>query len=382
MRRSFAFKCTLLVIAWLLLAIACVQIPSRVFWPASFGALTLPLALGLNLAAVGYWLLRNWRVAALPALVAFLTWPHFQRGLAVHPTQLASGRAAAPGPSTVRLLSANVRIFNVYPQLRDKDPESPVKFIRWLAENPADVLCLQEFYNEPVGSRTGEGRLFRSVDKIGKQAGRQAFVSKTLTNGAGAEFGMAIFSRFPIVGRGTISFDRLTQNHAMYADLRLPSGDTVRVYNFHLQSMSMDERDIVDSYSSKAGLKKKGLGLLRRFKRGLVARSVQVDTLVQRFERCRYPMLLCADLNDVPYSYSYDQLADHFQNAWATVGNGVGATYNGRLPFVRIDNQFASPSWQIADFRVHYEIPYSDHFPTSAIYTLSAAPSQAAAKSE
>nr|WP_262905215.1 endonuclease/exonuclease/phosphatase family protein [Hymenobacter nitidus] len=281
---------------------------------------------------------------------------------------------AEVGGQPVRLLSANVRIFNVYAQLRDKDSGSSRKFIQWLAEHPADILCLQEFYNEPAGSRTREGSLFRSTDKIGVKAGRQAFVSKTLTNWAGSEFGMAIFSRFPIVNRGTISFDKLTQNHAMFADLRLPSGDTIRVYNFHLQSMSMDEKDIVDSYSSKEGLKRKGLGLMRRFKRGLVARSVQIDTLVRRFERCRYPMLLCADLNDLPYSYSYDQLADHFQNAWATVGNGVGATYNGALPFVRIDNQFASPQWQIGDFEVHYDIPYSDHFPTSATYWLPAAP--------
>ncbi|WP_167856386.1 endonuclease/exonuclease/phosphatase family protein [Hymenobacter metallicola] len=344
------------------------QISPRVFWPAAFGALTLPAALALNLAAVGYWLLRNWRVAALPAVVAFLTWPHFQRGLALHPFRPAP--VAEAGWQPVRLVSANVRIFNVYPQLRDKDSESSRKFIQWLAANPADILCLQEFYNEPAGGRSTEGSLFRSTDKIGRQAGRQAFVSKTLTNWAGSEFGMAIFSRFPIVGRGTISFDKLTQNHAMFVDLRLPAGDTIRVYNFHLQSMSMDEKDIVDSYSSKEGLKKKGLGLMRRFKRGIVARSVQVDTLVRRFERCRYPMLLCADLNDVPYSYTYDQLADRFQNAWATVGTGVGATYNGALPFVRIDNQFASPQWQIGELEVNYEIPFSDHFPTSAIYWL------------
>jgi endonuclease/exonuclease/phosphatase family metal-dependent hydrolase len=380
-RRSFAFKCTLLVIAWLLLAIACVQIPSRVFWPASFGALTLPVALALNLAAVVYWLLRDWRVAALPVLVAVLTWPHFQRGLALHPAQLAPMRRAPDDTGrTVRVLSANVRIFNVYPQLRDKDSGSSRKFIQWLAENEADVVCLQEFYNEPAGSHTTDGALFRSTDKIGRQAGRQAFVSKSLTNWAGSEFGMAIFSRFPIVKRGTISFDKLTQNHAMFVDLRLPAGDTIRVYNFHLQSMSMDAQDIVDSYSSKAGLQKKGLGLMRRFKKGMVARSVQIDSLVRRFERCRYPMLLCADLNDLPYSYSYDQLADHFQNAWATAGNGVGATYNGALPFVRIDNQFASEQWEIYAPRVHYDIPYSDHFPTSATYLLSSAQTSGSAK--
>ncbi|RSK37166.1 endonuclease/exonuclease/phosphatase family protein [Hymenobacter metallilatus] len=369
MRRSFAFKSTVLVMGWVLVAIACAQVPAYTFWPAIFGALTLPVALLLNLLLVGYWLLRRWPVALLPLALAVLTWPHFQRGLALHPFRAANAPAPAAGP-VVTVLSANVRIFNVYPQLRNAGLQSSKAMVQWLQESPADILCLQEFYNEPAGTRTQDGAVFRTVDNIGREAGRQVFLSKTLTNSAGAEFGMAIFSRFPIVRRGTISFGKLTQNHAMWADVRLPSRDTVRVYSFHLQSMSMDEKDIVDSYSSKAGLKQKGLDLLRRFKRGAVARHWQVDTMVQRFARCRYPILLCADLNDVPYSYSYDQLADHFQNAWATVGNGVGSTYNGRLPFVRIDNQFAGPQFTVADCRVHYEIPYSDHFPTTATYQL------------
>lgn len=354
---------------WVLAAIACAQIPAYNFWPAIFGALTLPVALGLNLLAGMYWLLRRWPVALLPLGLAALTWPHFQRGLAVHPLRVAPAAGQHAG-QVVKVLSANVRIFNVYPQLRDADLASSRRMMRWVAENPADIVCLQEFYNEPVGTRSRDGDVFRSVDKIGRQAGRQVFLSKTLTNSAGAEFGMAIFTRFPIIAKGTISFGKLTQNHAMWADMRLPSQDTIRVYSFHLQSMSMEEKDIVDSYSSKAGLRQKGLGLLRRFKRGAMARHWQVDTLVRRFERCRYPMLLCADLNDVPYSYSYDQLADHFQNAWASVGNGVGSTYNGRLPFVRIDNQFASPEWAVDDYWVHYEIPYSDHFPSTATYRL------------
>ncbi|MDU0369506.1 endonuclease/exonuclease/phosphatase family protein [Hymenobacter endophyticus] len=369
MRRSFAFKSTVLVMGWVLAAIACVQIPAYTFWPAIFGALTLPVALALNLLLLGYWLLRRWPVALLPLGLAVLTWPHFQRGLALHPFKLSNAPVPANGP-VVKVLSANVRIFNVYPQLRNEGLQSSKAMVQWLQENPADILCLQEFYNEPAGTRTQDGAVFRTVDKIGRESGRQAFLSKTLTNSAGAEFGMAIFSRFPIVHRGTISFGKLTQNHAMWADVRLPSQDTVRVYSFHLQSMSMDEKDIVDSYSSKAGLKQKGAGLLRRFKRGALARHWQIDTLVQRFARCPYPILLCADLNDVPYSYSYDQLADHFQNGWAAVGNGVGSTYNGRLPFVRIDNQFAGPQFSVEDFQVHYSIPYSDHFPTTATYQL------------
>jgi endonuclease/exonuclease/phosphatase family metal-dependent hydrolase len=134
--------------------------------------------------------------------------------------------------------------------------------------------------------------------------------------------------------------------------------------------MSMAEQDIVDSYSSKAGFKAKSLGLLRRFKRGLVARSTQADTLAARIERSPYPVILCADLNDLPYSYTYDQLADRLQNAWATAGLGVGTTYNGKLPLLRIDNQFASPRFEVLGCRVRQDMPYSDHFPIEAEYRL------------
>ncbi|WP_400193372.1 endonuclease/exonuclease/phosphatase family protein [Hymenobacter sp. B81] len=333
-------------------------------WPAAFGALSLPLALGLNLLLTGYWLLRRWPVALLPLVVAVLTWPQLMRGLALHPLYKAE---AGSGPQ-LRVLSANVRIFNVYPQLRNEGLQSSRDFMQWLAEHPADILCLQEFYNEPRPTR--DGTVFNAVRHVGTSRQRQVFVSKTLVNGIGGEFGMAIFTRYPILGRGTIRFGKLTQNHAMWADVRLPQGDTVRVFNMHLQSMSMDERDIVDSYSSKSGLQAKGRGLLRRFRRGFVARSTQVDTLVRRIEASPHPVLLCGDLNDFPYSYAYDQLADHLQNAWATAGTGVGASYNGKLPLLRIDHQFASPRWQVESVRVRRDIPYSDHFPLEAVYRL------------
>ena len=58
----------------------------------------------------------------------------------------------------------------------------------------------------------------------------------------------------------------------------------------------------------------------------------------------------------------------HF--AWATVGLGPGFTYNGRLPGLRIDQQFAGPPWQVLSCRVHKEIRWSDHFPVEGLYQL------------
>jgi len=389
----------MLILGWLLLAIACEQVPARVFWPVVFGALTTPLALVATALVALYWLRRNWRVALLPIVALVLTWPHVQRGLALHTSLREELRTEGrrkpimneelgtkaippssfliPHSSSVALLSANVRIFNVYAQLRDPDFASSKGSIRWLAASPADVLCLQEYYNEPGGSKE-DGNVFRTEEYLGRGSGRHAFVSSSLTNGIGAEFGMAIFSRFAIVRRGTIPFGRLSQNHAMWADLVRPAArtgrghpDTIRVFNVHLQSMSMADADIATATESRAGLRAKAPNLLRRFRNGAVARGTQVDTVLARVARSPYPVLLAGDLNDLPYSYVYDQLADHLQNAWATVGLGIGATYNGRLPGLRIDQQFAGPQWQVLGCRVHSEIKWSDHFPLEGLYQLS-----------
>ncbi len=380
MRRLFRYRFTWLVLIGLGLSVLLSErVPAGSWSLAPLLALTVPLWLALVALLALYWLRRNWRVALLPLGALLLAWPQVQRGLPLHLGSAAQAQLAeAPStkhqapPATLRLLSYNVRIFNVYPQLRRLDPAAPAKAIAWLAASPADVLCLQEYYQEPVGAHSADGKLFQVGERLGPGSGRQVFVSKTLTNGIGAEFGLAIFSRLPIVGRGEISFGRLTQNHAMWVDVVGPGrGDTVRIFNTHLQSMSLDEDDIVAAGSSRVGFKRKGRSLLGRFARGAAARAWQADTLVAHLRRSPYPVLLAGDLNDLPYSYAYSQLASELQNAWATVGFGPGNTYHGRLPpLLRIDQQFAGPQWRVLACRIHSEIPYADHYPVEGLYQL------------
>ncbi|NML66619.1 endonuclease/exonuclease/phosphatase family protein [Hymenobacter sp. RP-2-7] len=382
MRRLFSYRFTWLVLLALLLAVGAERVPGGQLALAPLLALAVPPLLLLTAWLALYWALRRRPIALLLLAALALAWPQVQRGLPLHwaglrarLTQYAHTPLAAQAPRAareLRLLSANVRIFNVYAQLRRPDPAAPGKFIAWLAASPADVLCLQEYYQEPAGVKSADGSLFRVGEHLGPAAGREVFVSKSLTNSMGAEFGLAIFSRLPIVGRGEISFGRLTQNHAMWVDVVGPGPrDTVRIFNAHLQSMSLDENDLVAAGSSRAGLESKGRGLLRRFVRGAARRAWQADTLLAHLQRSPYPVLLAGDLNDLPYSYAYQRLAGPLQNAWATVGFGVGNTYHGHLPpLLRIDQQFAGPQWQVLACRIHAEIPYSDHYPVEAAYRL------------
>ena len=382
MRRLFSYRFTWLVLLGLGVSALAERVPAGQLSLAPLLALTVPLWLLLTGVLALAWLLRRRRIALLPLAALVLAWPQVQRGLPLHLanprplggpslpfSQAPSARYQAP--KNLRLLSANVRIFNVYAQLRAADPTATTGMLDWLAASPADVLCLQEYYDQPNAS--GPDSVFRTSERLGQRSGRQVFVSKSLTNRGGAVFGLAIFSRLPVVGRGELSFGRLTQNHAMWVDVVLPGlpADTVRVFNAHLQSMSLDEADIVAAGSSRNGLEGKGRGLLRRFVRGAAARAWQADTLLAHVRRSPYPVLLAGDLNDPPYSYAYNTLASGMQNAWASTGFGTGNTYHGRLPpLLRIDQQFAAPAWQVLDCRIHHEIPYSDHFPVEGLYRL------------
>ncbi len=338
------------------------HVPPTTFWPAAFIVLTLPVALAFNLLFLSVWLLRLSPKVVLPILVTFLAWGYYERGVAFN-SDAAEEAINARDQNGVQVLSYNVRIFNTYAHLQDNDLSSSKNMIRWIAQNPADIFCLQEFYNDK------KSPVYNSVSKIGRQQNKYTFLSTSLVNAIGAEFGLAIFSKYPIVNRGVISFGKLTQNHAMFADVILDT-DTVRVYNFHFQSMSIEEKEIVQSYKNQDNFKKQGRNLMLRFKKGFVKRSDQVNILMDHVEQCPYPVILCGDLNDLPYSYTYQQLNKQYLNAFTERGWGIGATYNGKLPFVRIDNQFCSKKFEVLNFNLIDSIAYSDHFPIMATYRL------------
>ena len=337
------------------------HVPPKYFWPAAFISLSMPVALTLNLLFLVVWAFRRSIKIILPLLILLFFWGYYQRGFALSISPDKEELADTDGKLSV--LSYNVRIFNTYAYLQDKNQTSSKKLIKWVATNPADVYCLQEFYNED------KSKVYNATSKIAWQKEKYFFLSRTFVNRVGAEFGLAIVSKYPIVEKGTISFGKLTQNHGMYADIKVKE-DTVRVYNFHFQSMSIEEKQIKDSYKDQNGFKTEGRNVLRRFRSGFVKRSDQVNVLLEHLQQSPYPVIFCGDVNDVPYSYTYQQLNKYYTNAFVKKGFGVGATYNGILPFVRIDNQFCSPELEVLDFTLHDTVTYSDHFPLTALYKI------------
>lgn len=350
------------VVLWLLLGVLSMQVPPYKFWPAGFVAFSLPGALILNLLFLFYWLLKRSWFLMLPLLTLLLGWNYYTRLIAIQ----FGDAEVMEGAKTIQVLSYNTHMFNAYTDREGKETEASVEMADWVSTHPADVYCLQEFYSNRGSS------IYNTINKIGTRYNKHRYFSVSNVDRNKADIGMVIFSRYPIINEGNIIFKEKSTNRVIWVDLDV-NGDTIRVYAVHLQSMSIKSQDIENTYSSigdEENFKKEGRNLARRLRMGFIARGYQVEELLAHVEESPYPVIVAGDFNDIPFSYTYSELAEELNSAFVEAGSGIGATYNGPLPFLRIDNQFYSDGLRAIDFQVHHEMGLSDHFPISARYVL------------
>lgn len=216
----------------------------------------------------------------------------------------------------------------------------------WILENESEIICLQEF---AYGSK-------RSSGLINNSNYNRFF--------GGYANSFAILSKFPIINTGQLFEDNQT-NNVTYADLKIDT-DTVRVYNIHLQSMGINP----DKIQSTEGIKNEYENIAIKFINASTERTRQIRVIEENISQCKYPVILAGDFNDVPFSYNYFKMRGVLKNAFEEAGSGFGITYNGKIPYLRIDNQFYSEGLEALSFSTLNDINYSDHFPLVGKYRI------------
>jgi endonuclease/exonuclease/phosphatase family metal-dependent hydrolase len=325
------------------------HIPPSQLWIAAFLPFLIPVFIIFNLAFTIYWLFKKWRKALLSFIVIIAGYSFISRTIACN---FGNDKKGANG---LKIINYNVRVFNTYAHLQDENKNSSKKMIQWLASSDAQILCLEEFYNER------RSNIYNTLTKLGKTYPNYHYIPFFAYPDSNSSFGMAIFSKLLIVNHGHLKLNARSNNQIIFADVVFQK-DTIRVYNMHLQSMSIEENDLLISTGSWKEV-------LKKLKKGAIQRTSQIKALTDNIKKCPYPVIVCGDLNDTPYSYSYQCLKDLLNNSFEKAGNGMGFTYNGKL-LLRIDNQFASPELKIRNFITHNEIKYSDHFPLEGLYSF------------
>lgn len=264
-------------------------------------------------------------------------------------------------PNTFQVLSYNVRVFNVYPQWIQSDSASTKGIIGVLKNSDADILCLQEFYNDP------KSKLF-NVRKQLKKIYKYEYFNVTFQNVDKKDFGMAIYSKYPIIHSNVIVFRMGSNNQVISTDIKM-GDDTIRVYNIHLQSMHINDDELVDERTQATFVNKLTKALVQ-YKTGAVKRSKQIEQLIKDIKKSPYKVIIAGDLNDPPYSYTYEKLSKHLKNAFEEKGTGFGFTYNGKLPMLRIDQQFCDKGIKVCSFKTKNKIKFTDHVPIIGTYSL------------
>ena len=182
--------------------------------------------------------------------------------------------------------------------------------------------------------------------------------------------GTCIYSKYPIKAKGEIDFGTNT-NSCLWADLEHPKG-TIRVYSVHLQSnrVSKQADEIIDNANLQEKETWDGIrGILSKYSQTTRKRAKQAALVADHAAKSPYPVLISGDLNDPPTSFTYSRLCSDYQDSFVEAGSGIGTTYAGKIPMLRIDYILADDNFSVHSFNVKKK-NFSDHYPIVGSYDL------------
>jgi len=327
------------------------RISPAIFWPAGFATyLILPILI-LNVLLLIFWVYKRSFLTAFLLIPSLVIGHHFFfRTFSFHLNNEEKG--------SVTVLSYNVRVFNVYDHLNKNKPEIAKNMLSWINSDNSDIKCFQDFYND------NKSNIHNTLEKLSQNGKYKYYFTKTSENRIGASFGVAVFSKYPIIRKGNINFEK-SFNKGLYVDVKI-NKDTIRVINIHLESMSIDE----DAILTGEGKKGSWVNLQKVLKNGMIKRALQMEEVESVIANSPHRVILCGDLNEMPYAYTYSRLRKYLRNSFEDAGTGFGFSYNGKLFFLRIDNHFYGEGIKVKSFRTLSDIEFSDHFPLKASYSL------------
>ena len=296
----------------------------------------LPLLIVANVVMIVYWLIRRkWLMALVPVVTVACCVPYI--GTLWQFRSLDKNADAQPG---LKIATYNVYMFN-----RETSGFIAQDVLAEMRRQNVDVLCMQE-YNEVSG------------EKKNSESYKGYFPYMAV-----GRSDMVIYSRYPIKDTRKILFND-TNSSAMWADIDV-KGDRVRVFNVHLQTTGISSTMHQAAKLQGRGYEVEGNrfleAILGNYMWGMMFRSGQSILVANEVRASQYPVVLCGDFNDVPYSFVYNTLLGSMVDGFRECGSGWSATYRGKKA-ARIDYIFHDESLQGLSY-YKTELTYSDHYP-------------------
>lgn len=326
-------------------------------WVAGFMMMSFPAAVLVHLISVPIWFVVERKKAILPVVMLLLACIFLPRTIGFNSQSKEAGRESAKKFS---VMSYNVHTFRKYSEWRNEEGKDQIRQMKaWIGQSGADVLCMPEYYDE-------DNTIFDSGNYLRKKGyGHAAYFHKR--KHGKSYWGLAVLSKYPIIATRDTIF--AAQNGMIQADIKI-GRDTVRVIGLHLYSMTLGLSKLVRQ-KEMDGIETESRITLRKMKNGFKQRAQELPVLQDWVKSSPYPVLVCGDFNEVPYSYIYGKLRKSFKNSFEEKGSGFGFTFNHLPYFIRIDHQFFDENrLSVHDFTTYSKIKYSDHYPIMGTYSF------------
>lgn len=311
------------------------------FWFFSISSLLIPVSFAINLLFIFIWIFFRWKYGVLSVIILLLGIGHIKKFYALN----ERNENTRCQTSSFRMMSFNIYgLKNTRSNSEQLQESRQNQFLSFLRKSNPDILCVQE------------NNLY--ADRIIQESGIFKYVHYMISHGTG------IYSKFPILDQGVVEFGKMT-NSCLWVDV-LVQGNKIRLYNAHLESnrISKDVNQLKDEEEDPRD-KKIGLvrDILRKYRRMSTRRARQADLISRHADSTRLPVIITGDFNDTPYSYAYARLSKNRKDSFLERGFGIGTTFVGLLPGLRID--FILADEKKLDFCSHkvQQTSFSDHNP-------------------
>lgn len=291
--------------------------------------LILPTLLIINLVVIIYWSIQFKRQVFLSLIVFVIGYTFFTKFYKL------SGKVLPEEEGDFTVLSYNVRLFNLFEWIKEENVPENIK--RFIEEHQPDIICFQE-YSKSADYELDDYK-FRHI----------------VTKGKKIKTGQAIFSKFRIIDEGEIALPN-SDNNVVYADI-VKNKDTIRVYSIHLQSINISPQinEGIDESNSKM--------ILNRLSHGFKEQQLQSELILSHMEDFKSKKIVCGDMNNTAFSYTYKNVKGDMKDAFAEAGKGFGKTYNYNYYPARIDYILVDDVFEVKEFKTFTDFKNSDHFP-------------------
>ena len=326
--QKIIFAINLLAAFALLLSYLLPYISPKTFPLLSVLSLAVPVLISINIIFLAYWTILLKKKLWISFFVLLLGFTHITN------LYKFGDEVETSEEGVLSLFTYNVHSFNRFRWI--DSPSIPQDISRILKKYNPDIFCAQEYYNNP------------DIDFS------QYIHKYEFFNHNSRELALVIFSKFPIINKGSFDFKN-TANNIIYADLARKK-DTIRVYNVHLQShsISTQTKDLANADSQK---------MVKRMSVAFRKQQSQTEKLIDHMRASPYPTIVMGDFNNTAYSYIYNKITDeNMQDTFKEAGSGFGKTFKFDLFPARIDFIFIPEGHEVVSCKTFTE-ELSDHFP-------------------